>query len=147
MRLPLSIALLLLAPTLSGCVGLALRAARETQRPKLDQVLESADEDHDGIVTLAEFRRAQARLFVKLDRNGDGYLDQADAGGRPMQRRKASAQISKLSQALDKDGDGRVSRDEFLGGPPLMFDRADANHDGVVDARELAAFHAARAGG
>jgi Ca2+-binding EF-hand superfamily protein len=43
---------------------------------------------------------------------------------------------------LDKDGDGRISRDEFVAGPNPLFDRADANRDGVIDATELAAFHA-----
>jgi Ca2+-binding EF-hand superfamily protein len=146
MRLPVCIAVLLLAPGLSGCVGLAVRAVRETQRPKLDQVFDQADENHDGIITRAEFRDARARLFVRLDRNGDGYLDKADSGGRLMRRRQGSTQISRLMQQLDKDGDGRVSRAEFLDGPAVMFDRADSNHDGVVDAQELAAFRASAAG-
>ena len=35
-------------------------------------------------------------------------------------------------RAMDKDGDGRVSREEFTG-RPAMFDRLDANHDGFLD--------------
>jgi len=36
---------------------------------------------------------------------------------------------------LDKDGDGRVSREEF-DGPARAFDRHDANGDGYIDATE-----------
>src|SRR6185437_14781453 len=99
MRLPVSIALLLLAPGLSGCVGLAVRAVRETQRPKPDQALDRADLNHDGVITRAEFTEARRRLFVRLDRNGDGYLDKADVSARPMKSRKESAAISRLVQA------------------------------------------------
>jgi Ca2+-binding EF-hand superfamily protein len=147
MRLSVSIALVLIAPGLSGCVGLAVRAVRETQRPKLDQLFDRADENHDGMITRAEFKDARLRLFARLDRNGDGYVDAADAKGRPMRRRQDSARISRLLQGLDKDGDGRVSRMEFVDGPTLMFDRADRNHDGVIDAEELAAFRPGQAGG
>jgi len=37
---------------------------------------------------------------------------------------------------LDKNGDGKVSRDEFPG-PPQFFDRLDANGDGFVDILDL----------
>jgi hypothetical protein len=33
---------------------------------------------------------------------------------------------------MDKNGDGRISRDEFTG-QPAMFDRLDLNHDGYLD--------------
>ena len=35
-------------------------------------------------------------------------------------------------RAMDKNGDGRISRDEFTG-RPAAFDRLDANHDGYLD--------------
>jgi hypothetical protein len=36
---------------------------------------------------------------------------------------------------MDKNGDGRVSRDEFTG-RPAMFDRVDTNHDGFLDSAD-----------
>ena len=41
--------------------------------------------------------------------------------------------------ALDKDGDGYVSREEFLAHPAAMFDHLDADHDGRLSKQELAA--------
>ena len=38
---------------------------------------------------------------------------------------------------MDKNGDGKLSRDEFAG-PPLLFDRLDADHDGFVTMQEAA---------
>jgi Ca2+-binding EF-hand superfamily protein len=43
---------------------------------------------------------------------------------------------------LDANGDGFISRDEFLSHPSAMFDRLDANHDGRLSKDELAAMAA-----
>lgn len=42
---------------------------------------------------------------------------------------------------MDKNGDGVLTRDEFLAHPSAMFDKLDANHDGKVTKDELAAMH------
>ncbi|HEX3888746.1 MAG TPA: signal transduction protein [Phenylobacterium sp.] len=111
----------------------------------LGQVFRNADADHDGVVTRAEFADAGARLFARLDRDGDGYLTSADRSGRMGRRRNASGSgaAEGLTAAMDADGDGRISRDEFDRGFGRLFDRADANHDGVVDAQEMAALRPA----
>jgi Ca2+-binding EF-hand superfamily protein len=111
----------------------------------LGRVLDSADANHDGLITRAEFQEARMRIFIRLDRNGDGYIDKSDASGGPLRRRKVEQVIAGLVSRLDKDGDGRISRAEFQSAPMVMFERADLNHDGVVDAQELAAFHAREA--
>ena len=136
--------LLALCAATSGCAAAAMRTAGAMRRPDPAQMLQKADTNGDGIVTRAEFTAARDRLFTRLDRNGDGYLTKDDAPPRLAARRKG--QGSGLAQAmamLDKDGDGRVSRAEFVDGPGLIFQRADTNHDGVVDAAELAAFRSA----
>ena len=45
----------------------------------------------------------------------------------------------------DKNGDGKVTRDEFTG-PAGLFDRIDANKDGTIDAQEGQQFMKNRAG-
>ena len=37
---------------------------------------------------------------------------------------------------MDADGDGRVTKEEFMQGHEAMFDSMDANGDGVLDANE-----------
>ena len=39
---------------------------------------------------------------------------------------------------MDADGDGNVSRDEFMQGHEAMFDKIDQNDDGVIDPQERA---------
>jgi Ca2+-binding EF-hand superfamily protein len=52
----------------------------------------------------------------------------------------AQAQVQTSSdylQRMDRDGDGRVSLDEYLAWMTYAFDQRDRNHDGVLDASEL----------
>ncbi len=47
----------------------------------------------------------------------------------------AKAQESKFIKEFDKNGDGRVSRDEFTG-PDRLFEQFDRNKDGFIDKSE-----------
>ena len=39
-------------------------------------------------------------------------------------------------ERMDKDGDGKVTRDEFRQAHEAVFSRTDSNGDGVLDAEE-----------
>ena len=47
---------------------------------------------------------------------------------------------------MDADGDGKVTREEFMQGHEEMFSVIDANGDGVIDAAEGDAHMAGKAG-
>ena len=52
----------------------------------------------------------------------------------------AQAQVQDSQQYLqrmDTDGDGRVSRDEYLAWMSYAFDQRDLDHDGVLQGEEL----------
>ena len=114
---------------LSGCVVLA--QGRE------GNALEQADANHDGKVTKQEYNDARAALFARMDRNGDGFIDDADSreGANERGQRAAAA----LRGRIDSNGDGKISKDEFVNAPTMLFDKFDANKDGVLDATELEA--------
>ncbi|MEN8132896.1 MAG: hypothetical protein ABFS45_22495 [Pseudomonadota bacterium] len=42
-------------------------------------------------------------------------------------------------KSMDADGDGSVTKEEFMQGHEVMFSRMDANGDGVIDADEQSA--------
>jgi Ca2+-binding EF-hand superfamily protein len=54
------------------------------------------------------------------------------------QKTSSSPSGAKLSlTALDKDHDGTVSKEEFLGYMEAQFEKADADHDGTLDKAEF----------
>jgi Ca2+-binding EF-hand superfamily protein len=145
MHTPRFVPLLVLVPLLAlgGCVGVAVRAAGHAHdRADPGQMFERADANGDGRITRDEFVSAHKALFTRLDRDGDGYLTSADAPRRLRNRGGGEGQAAGL-RLMDTDGDGRISRQEFIDGSLKLFDRADANHDGVVDSQEVATFKAA----
>jgi Ca2+-binding EF-hand superfamily protein len=111
-------------------------------------VFERADANEDGAVTREEFHAARADRFAKLDRNSDGYIDSNDVPERLAKRRQQKGGGDLMGGQFDADGDKKVSKEEFINGPTTLFDRADANKDNVLDAKELAAAkEAAKAAG
>ena len=122
----------------SGCM-MAARAVAQQRQPDPSRIFDSADTNGDGVITRDEFHAARERLFVRLDRNGDGFIDKDDMSGRLVGRRKAQERLATLVTQLDKDGDGRVSKSEFVDGPAPLFDRADTDHNGELSRDEVAA--------
>lgn len=123
--------LLLLAVSLSAGPALA-----QAQDP-IQQVLadfDRIDTDGDRVISIAEYREFQSARWPRIDRNADGFLTLDDfprfAAGRA---RRLLAEIADL----DADGDGRISRDEFIHGPAPLFRRADQNADGSLTRAEL----------
>lgn len=132
MKLILPIALLALA-AMPAC---AQQPQRDGTR-LLDQ-LEKADTNGDGSISRQEFVANRETQFTRLDRNHDGFMTQGDIPRMVKRRRPESgASIDQMIAALDKDGDGKVSRDEFVNGPAPVFNLADKDGDGVVTKAEL----------
>jgi Ca2+-binding EF-hand superfamily protein len=98
------------------------------------------DKNGDGKVSRDEFPGRPA-MFERVDGNKDGFLEASEvkalaakAGAATM---PPAAQPGARIMAMDKDGDGKVSREEFMGAP-AMFDRLDVNNDGSLSKDEAA---------
>lgn len=95
------------------------------------ELLRRFDHDHDGKVTREQFPGGDEQ-FAKLDKNGDGVLTADDFPAPPA---APPAPAGKLA-TLDKDGDGRLCRPEWLGSDE-EWRALDKNTDGWLTADEL----------
>lgn len=101
------------------------------------KMFERADLNNDGVITKDELRTSRANTAQKLDRNGDGVIDKADAPKMRRFKQKFEENRKDLAQGFDLDQNGVVTVDEFVNGPTTAFDRIDANGDGAVTQEEL----------
>ncbi|QKC95952.1 EF-hand domain-containing protein [Mesorhizobium sp. NZP2298] len=104
------------------------------------------DTNGDRKLEFSEIQAARARMFDRMDANHNGLLDAGEV------RAAVEAVKSKLdfqaaqfggfqAQAgrIDRNGDGRISRDEFAAFIPDRLLRADTNGDGALSISELRA--------
>lgn len=108
------------------------------------------DDNADGRLTWAEFENFRHARYHATDANGDGSVDEAEYVAEFQTRWKAppddddNAQARQLRQtkvrfaALDADKDGKLSYGEYQASGRRLFDRADRNGDGNVDAADAA---------
>ncbi|KAF0243034.1 MAG: hypothetical protein FD180_3605 [Planctomycetota bacterium] len=108
----------------------------------VDAFMKDNDADGDGKISSDEFKGPK-QLFGKADVNADGYVDRAelDAASKKLQKmagggggggKPGAGNVGDMVKRADKDGDGKVTREEWPG-RPQMFDRMDKNGDGVLD--------------
>lgn len=118
-------------------------------------VLRALDADGDGEISKAEIEGA-AKALAALDKNGDGKLSRDEilpnfagggfpgrpgAAGRPGQPgaggRGNPEEMARSLKEADKNGDGKISKEEAPDPLKDRFDRIDANGDGQLDVAEL----------
>lgn len=104
----------------------------------------AADTNKDGKVSLEEFNAYRAANAAGIDTDKDGKISVEELANMRLKQMQdaATAMATRMVKELDTDGDGKLSAAELVAGPmPLeAFDRADTNHDGVVDQAEADAF-------
>ena len=102
----------------------------EGGRPPGSPVVAAIDLNHDGVIDTSELNAASQSL-AKLDKNSDGKLTGDEFGpGRP----PGGPEAQPVSDDAKADGAAKPPRRPA---PPLIG-LLDANHDGTIDATELA---------
>jgi hypothetical protein len=117
-------------------LGLSVTAEAQPNRQIRFQQL---DLNGDGVITRDEWR-GNDRSFRNQDWNGDGVLSGIELriGARRPAREPGVAGTSGRQDRftdLDRNGDGRLTRNEWVGSGGV-FDALDANGDGVVTRAE-----------
>ena len=88
------------------------------------------DRNNDGMVTRSEWR-GNSRSFANQDWNNDGVLS-----GREVRRNAQRVRNRNVrAEAIDRDGNGRIDRGEWLGSRN-DFRRIDRNNDGYITSNE-----------
>jgi hypothetical protein len=108
--------------------------------PKSDNYWKGLDANKDGLVTADEFAKGNAGdAFRALDTNKDRFVsaeELAVALVKDMRAQHDAKPGASFIERYDLDKDGKVSRAEFPGSD-AVFERLDANHDGVIDQKDF----------
>jgi Ca2+-binding EF-hand superfamily protein len=128
----------ILTLSLIGLAALGVSSANAASRTP-GAALEKADANHDGYVARDEFKASRAAQFQRLDRNDDGVVTLSEFPRLARSNRPKAQALKTVITHADRDGDGRVTRAEFVDGPAPLFDRADRDHDGRLSRDEVAA--------
>src|SRR5262245_35038940 len=92
------------------------------------------DTNNDGKISSSEWK-GSADMFARLDSNHDGYITREEMKQNRPKNGNVEGRGSRNLRAMDTNGDGRISRDEWKGRSEV-FDRLDANHDGFITSDE-----------
>lgn len=122
--------------------------AQNPDPARFREMIARLDTNKDGLIEKEEVPErglpAFERLLAAGDTNKNGKLEADEI--QALQKRveqggglgKAGGPMQRLA-GMDKNGDGKVSRQEFTG-PPGLFDRIDANKDGFITMAEARTF-------
>jgi collagen type III alpha len=114
------------------------------------QFFKTLDKDGDGKLIKEELPERMQGNFDRLDANGDGFIvieefqramgamrGQGGEGGRRPGGDAAGGGLEARMKDLDKDGDGKISKEEAPERMRDNFDRIDSNGDGFIELSEL----------
>ncbi|MGP0068182.1 MAG: EF-hand domain-containing protein [Isosphaeraceae bacterium] len=137
-----------------GLVGVGLAQAPGTQALQLRELFLQLDSNRDGVIEKSEVPASAHASFDRLlkqgDANHDGKLEAQEYRAVLEELKEFGEQAKKKAvarfQSMDKDRDGKVSRDEFTG-PKERFDLLDRNSDGQLTEQEFLGGVSAKAAG
>ncbi|WJI16178.1 EF-hand domain-containing protein [Pseudoxanthomonas winnipegensis] len=139
MKVTWTSALSLAASTLLFAVASASQAQ---QTPSQKATFDEVDTNHDGYIDLAENNAANEKRFKKFDTNGDGYFTRAEMVAANKKFGQSDQVANQTAQfylsGMDRDGDDAASWKEFSDWMnQKMFAPLDADGDGRMSRAEF----------
>jgi Ca2+-binding EF-hand superfamily protein len=116
-----------------GTTPAAAGSSAGPKRVRESAALKRFDGDTNGSVTRSELEATLTADFKKEDVNADEQLDTGET--RALNERLR--QQANMSPVFDWNADGRLVYAEFATQWRTLFDRADRDRNGVIDAEEL----------
>tara|TARA_R100000005_G_scaffold96440_1_gene83351 strand:- start:982 stop:1515 length:534 start_codon:yes stop_codon:yes gene_type:complete len=101
---------------------------------------ERMDTDGNGAVTVEDMTVRMQKMFDAMDADKNGAVSKEEAQAFRQQKREEmkGRHGARMLKILDTDGDGTVSKAEFVAASDNRFAAADENKDGALSADELA---------
>lgn len=139
------------ASLLLAVVGFCVTAAGGAHASDVEGVrakFREIDTNGDRMIQFSEIEAARAKIFDRMDANGNGVLDQAEidtvrkvAASRGQKSGKpgflAGFDASGRMKLMDTNGDGAISRAEFAGFIPPEMRAADKDGDNALSIKEM----------
>lgn len=98
-----------------------------------------ADNNQDGKITAEDFPKKMQEKFKEYDLNSDGMIDPSEKETFLLESKQKK--IENLQKSLnDKNGDGKITKEDLPKKLQKAFSKMDKNGDGTLDSEEKDGF-------